>query len=68
METKVPGIKAAHAVITENCRVVQGGDVEAFDEASRRLRGEYEQLLDAWPQGKGASFHLVLTVDYPTKG
>lgn len=63
--TTVPGIKAAHMVINDNCRTVQGGDMEAFDEAVRRLRKEYENLMDAWPKGKGAEFNVVLTVDYP---
>ena len=68
MSTKtstVPGIKAVHMVISDNCRTVQGGDMEAFDVAVRRLRKEYENLLPAWPKGKGAEFSVILTVDYP---
>lgn len=67
-ETRIPGIKAAHCWITDNCRVVQGGDREAFAEATDRLWRQYVRLCDSsWPVGKGASFHLALTVDYPRK-
>lgn len=58
-------VKAAHAVITENCRRVQGGDMEAYDEAARRLRIEYEKLAEFWTEGKGAQIHLELSVEYP---
>ena len=68
MSTKtstVPGIKAAHMIISDNCRTVQGGDMKAFDVAVRKLRKEYENLMDVWPKGKGAEFSVILTVDYP---
>ena len=60
-EATVPGMKAAHAIITPNCRVVQGGPGDAFDEAVRRIRAEYVACqLDCNAE---ASYHLVLTVD-----
>ncbi len=64
MESKVPGIKAAHAIISTNCRAMRG-DIGAYDEAVLRLRSDYEKLLSHWPREKGAKFHVVLTVEYP---
>lgn len=63
MESKVPGIKAAHAIISTACREGRG-DVGAYDEAAARLRSEYEKLLKHWPREKGAKFHIALTVEY----
>ena len=66
MQTKVPGITAVHAVISDACR--GKGDITAFDEACERLGAEYRKLVTGpWPKGKGAKFHLVLTVDYSPK-
>lgn len=65
MSTVIPGIKAKHVFITDNCRVVQGGDLEAFDEAVRRVRAEYEQCVSKHSRGNDVKFHLVLTVDHP---
>lgn len=68
--TKVPGIKAKHAIVTLNCRTVDRGgsdpSMDAFDEAVRRLREEYfaidELRDDAW------TGHLVLTIEPPEEG
>lgn len=60
-ETKIPGIKTKHAIITKVCRKNRGVD-GAFDEAVRRLREDYESLAAA-PANEAANFHLVLTVD-----
>ena len=64
LRTKIPGIKASHAIITDECRQNRH-DIGAFFEASDRVRAEYTKLMHDWPIGKGAEFHLVLTVDYP---
>ena len=62
----IPGIKAQHAIISDACR--NKGDGQAFEEAVEILRIEYLQLTQKfWPQGKGAKFHLVLTVEQQTK-
>lgn len=60
-------VQCKSCIITENCRVVQGGDSEAFDEACRRLKDEYMGLMKTWKQGSGAIFHLNLEVEYPVK-
>ncbi len=66
METKIPGIKAKHAIISDACR--KKGDVMAFDEVSDRLFAEYIKLArGAWKPGQDAKFHFVLTVEYPIK-
>ena len=62
IESKVPGIIAYHVVITPNCRIVQGGNEEAFDEAVRRIRQQYDLCVHV-NRNSDASFHLVLTLD-----
>lgn len=62
--SKVPGITACHAVISDTCRL-KGDDV-AFEEAIELLRREYKSLTTKhWPHGTQAKFHFVLSVDYP---
>ena len=61
-ETRIPGIKALHAVISDNCRIARGQE-GAIDEALLRLRESYMEIVDAWPTGKGTNFHLILTVE-----
>ena len=64
----VPGIKSVHCLITDVCRRVQGGDTEAFDEAVRRIREEYDYLTREFhPRGKGVKFHLVFSVEFSPK-
>ncbi len=60
--TTVPGIKAVHAIISDACRTGRGED-GAIEEALRRIRQEYDACRPAWPVGKGARFHVVLTVE-----
>lgn len=60
---RLPGIKAKHAIITPNCRKVQGGDKEAFNEAARRLLDEYLAIIYLRGDKKRANYHLVLTVE-----
>lgn len=61
--TDIPGLKAVHAVITPNCRVVQGGEDEAFTVATERLREEYLTILRMREDRVHLNFHLVLTVE-----
>ena len=63
--SQVPGVTAAHAIITDRCRDVQGGDLEAFDEAVRRARETYQCMLPNWPKGQGIKLHVVLSVEWP---
>ena len=51
--SQVPGVTAAHAIITDRCRDVQGGDLEAFDEAVGRARETYQCILPNWARAKG---------------
>ena len=72
MTTKIPGIKATHAIITPNCRTVSrphlNADpvVAAFDEAARRLFEEYWEICQAGDDGFNA--HLVLTIEPVSTG
>lgn len=61
-ETKIPGIKAKHAIVTPICRANRGEG--ALDEALARLRRAYEDLVGL-EANAGANFHLVLTVERP---
>ena len=63
-ETRIPGIKAGHAVITPNCRRIHGGP-GAYEEACRRLREHYESLLVEG--NRDADIHLTITVQRPRK-
>jgi len=58
---EIPGIKARHVTITDECRENRG-EYAAFQEAMERIFREYCETLKYWPIGKGAGFHLVLTV------
>ena len=58
----IPGIKARHAIVTPNCRIVQGGNIEAFEVAVGMLKKEYEACM-ALECNELADFHLVLTID-----
>lgn len=60
-ETKTPGICAKHAIITPACQQGRGPD-EAFEEAVRRLRKEYDRCREGWGD-RQPNFHLVLTVE-----
>ena len=57
-ETKIPGLKSGHAIITVECRTNRGR-VGAFDEAASRLRKLYDQYSTAEGNG-GVDWHLVL--------
>ena len=61
----IPGTPARHAIITENCMKTHG-DLGAFDEGVRRLREEYQSILNGWGErAKELTFHIVLTVERP---
>lgn len=60
METKIPGLKAKHAIITPECRVNRG-DTGAIHEALSRVLDEYKAILKA--RSDKPTFHLVLTVE-----
>lgn len=63
-ETKIPGLKAQHMIVTDNCRQAHGGLLAALDEAYSRLRKTVvKDYLDAWPDGRADELHLVLTAD-----
>ncbi len=58
MDTKIPGLKSGHAIITPACRAnrtVTG----AFVEASERIQKLYEQYANM-DGNKGVHWHLVL--------
>jgi hypothetical protein len=69
IESKVPGIKATHAIITPRCRTVERPHLDAdpamaaFEEAVGRLRAEYRAICAA--RGDGFNAHVVLTIQRP---
>jgi len=60
-ETTIPGTKAAHAWVTDQCRVGRT-DAGARDEALRRLSDEFDKCAKGHPLGRDTRFHFVLTV------
>lgn len=58
--TTVPGKKAHHSWITDECRQNRG-DVGAGREAADRLLAEYRECIVGWPAG--TRFHFVLTIE-----
>ena len=66
MKTTTNGIRALECVVTDNCREVHGGDTEAFYEAMKKLKYEYDQLCIHWKRGMDVDFHFVLVVERPS--
>ena len=66
-ETKIPGLAAVHAIIKPECRELRG-DHGAIDEAIRRVRLQYDGIVNGW-KGESAqpTFRLVLTVERPVE-
>jgi len=60
MPSKLPGVKARHAIISDNCRQLHG-TVKAFDIASEQLRESYLAITTK-RDDPGVKYHLVLTV------
>ena len=67
--TTIPGVRAKHTIITENCRNLHGNSgLGAFDEAVKRIREEYANCLKGWQESeRQPNYHLVLTVERPTE-
>ena len=61
--TRLPGIKAIHAIITDNCRTLRT-DEGAIDEALARIRAEALSCMGAPGNAKpDVRYHLILTVE-----
>ena len=60
----LPGRKAMHAWITDECRTNHGDD-GVTEEVVRRLREALGDILNGWKQGLGAKFNIVVTVEPP---
>jgi hypothetical protein len=55
-------IKAKHCIITDNCRELHG-EIGAFNEAVKRLRDEYIEIVKGHKQGIGSQIHLTLSIE-----
>ena len=62
--THVPGLCAVHAVVTDDCRRNRG-DEGAADEALARADRALRSALRGWDRDRGATFHVVVTVERP---
>ncbi|MDP2621460.1 MAG: hypothetical protein Q8P46_15035 [Hyphomicrobiales bacterium] len=62
-ETKIPGLKVAHQIITPTCRVNRS-NAGAIDEAVDRVAATYRRYAGD-PNNAGVNWHLVLTRDAP---
>ena len=56
-------VKKKHLIINDDVRSVNTNR-GAFEDMTKLLRREYVSLLDDWPIGKGAEFHVELHVEY----
>lgn len=65
VKTTMPGVKAGHCRISDQCRSGRG-DRGAFDEAVNRMRAIYDAMCESWPIGKDAKLHLVLVIERPS--
>lgn len=61
-ETKIPGKKAKHAIITNECRDGEKGPLGAFEEGMIRLQDEYMEIV-AGREGTRYNAHLVLVIE-----
>lgn len=66
-KTYLPGLKSEHAIISSACRE-EHGDAKAAEIAIGRAHRELTQLLELWPVGQGATFHVLVTVDRKGRG
>ncbi len=65
MATDIPGIKAKHAIITDECRENKG-DMLAIEEALDRIREEYFSIVNHRDDNDACDlvdYHVVLVVD-----
>lgn len=65
METKIPGLKSGHAIITPTCRANRT-TTGAFLEASERIQKLYDQYAEA-EGNKAVNWHLVLVREDPAR-
>lgn len=63
METKLPGLKASHQIITPECRTNRGVD-GALDEAFDRIRATYGNCAEI-EANANVNWHLVLVREGP---
>lgn len=59
---RIPGIKAKHCLITDNCRKMRG-DGGAFNHAVNILRVKYDALLEVRGGEAGVEYNLILSVE-----
>jgi hypothetical protein len=63
--TMVPGSQVTQASITPDCRLGRGAFM-AWDEAVRRLREQYDAIIDGWAdEPVGPTIHLTMTMERP---
>lgn len=63
-ETKLPGIKAVHRIVTDTCRETKGTAV-AYLEAEAALRDMFNKAIKGNGDTKGVNYHVVLVVELP---
>lgn len=59
METKIPGLKAGHQMITPECRANRGVKA-SFELAATRLGDMFERYADDTEKNSNVTWHLVL--------
>jgi len=65
-ETKLPGIKGHHSIISDDCRM-EHFDGGAFKIAVERMRTVYNRTCENTPIGTGMKIHIAMTIERKEK-
>lgn len=60
----VPGLKAGHQIITDECREIRG-DEGAREAAVEAINRRVQNLMGSWASGERAKIHIAVYVEYP---
>lgn len=61
-ETKIPGVKAHHSIISDECRTGRTND-GAFIEAVKRMKEVYDRTCEGYKVGMGCKINIVMTIE-----
>ena len=61
-ETKVPGVKGHHSIISDDCRM-NNFDDGAFKIAVERMKTVYKRTCELTPIGTGMNIHIIMTIE-----
>ncbi len=65
-ETKIPGIKSLHRIVTKNCR--KRAYLAWLKDVNEAVESELLKLDAAWDDDSDVKFNIVITVEYDRDG